>query len=208
MHASAHTSTPVRRTRLGRLGAAVLVATTLALAATTTGCSSDVVQVSTGPAAKDAAHLTVSDAWIKAAPSGMTGAFATLANDSGHVLRLESVTTDRAGMVELHETVSDGAGGMTMRPKEGGFTIAAGDEHELAPGGDHIMMMNLTGALTPGEEVPLVLHFSDGSTKTVTALVKDFTGADEKYAGSGASPSATPSGTGDMSGMESGSDGS
>lgn len=207
----------VRRTRFGRLGAAALVATvatTLTIAGTTAGCSSDLVTVSTGSHTKDADHVTVSDAWVKATPSGMTGAFATVVNDGDAAIRLESVTTDQARRVELHETVGDAAGAMTMRPKEGGFTIKAHGRHELAPGGDHIMLMDLTGALTPGEEVALVLHFADGSRRTVTALVKDFTGADEKYAGSGATPSAAPSsadgmdGMPGMSGTESGSDGS
>jgi copper(I)-binding protein len=121
-------------------------------------------------------------------------------NEGGAEARLESVTTGLAARVELHETVSDGSGGMTMRPKEGGFTIAAGKSHELAPGGDHIMLMELAKPAVAGEEVELVLHFADGSTETVTALVKDFTGADEKYTGSGTG------GMSDMSGM-SGMDG-
>lgn len=199
-----HVHTPVRRTRIARIGAAVLLTT---LAATTVGCSADDTTAGTSSASRAADHLTVADAWVKAG-SGMTGAFATLANHGSGTLRLASVTTDLAGKVELHETVSDGAGGMTMRPKEGGFTIAAGDEHELAPGGDHIMLMGLTRAVAPGEQVRLVLHLSDGSTKTVTALVKDFTGAEEKYDGSGSSPTGSPSPMDDMAGTGSGSDGS
>lgn len=201
-----HAHTPVRRTRIARLGAAVLLTTALTTA--TLGCSAeDTTTASAGSGTRAADRLTVSDAWVKAG-AGMTGAFATLANHGDTALRLESVTTDLAGKVELHETVSDGAGGMTMRPKDGGFTIEAGGEHELAPGGDHIMLMGLTRAVAPGEEVRLVLHLSDGSTTTVSALVKDFTGADEKYAGPGTSPSGSPSGSGDMAGMGAGSDGS
>jgi copper(I)-binding protein len=196
---------PVRRTRIARLGTAVLLTTTLTTA--TLGCSAqDEATLSSSAQGRAADHLTVSDAWVKAG-SGMTGAFATLSNDGDGTLRLESVTTDLAGKVELHETVSDGAGGMTMRPKAGGFTIQAGGEHALAPGGDHIMLMGLTRAVAPGEQVRLVLHLSDGSTKTVTALVKDFTGAEEKYEG-GTSPSGSATPMDDMTGMGSGSDGS
>jgi copper(I)-binding protein len=197
-----HLHVPVRRPQVRRLAAAILLTTTLT--ATTAGCSHDLITVSTG-SSTDAAHLTVSDAWVKAAPSGMTGAFATLANDSGDALRLISVTTDRAATVELHETVGDGVGGMTMRPRKGGFTIKAHAAHRLAPGGDHLMLMGLDRALAPGERVAFVLHLSDGSTKTVTALVKDFTGAQEKY--SGTSPSASPTGMAGMTGTEPGSDG-
>lgn len=196
------------RQRSTRLGAALVTAATLALAGTTAGCSADDQTTKTGTARSTSADkVTVSDAWVKAVPTGMTGAFAVLANDGDREVRLESVSTDRTGKVELHETVSDGSGGMTMRPKDGGFTIAAGDEHELAPGGDHIMLMGVTQALAPGEEIELVLHFADGSTRTVTALVKDFTGAEEKYDGDGATSEMDPEMESEMD-MESGSDGS
>jgi copper(I)-binding protein len=176
--------TPARPFRLRRLGAAV--ATTLALAGVASGCSQSGDTAATGAvAATQADHVTVSDAWVKSAPSGMTAVFGTLVNDGDAEARLESVTTALAAKVELHETVSDGAGGMTMRPKEGGFRIPAGTSHELAPGGDHLMLMGLTGPADAGAEVELVLHFADGSTRAATALVKDFTGADEKYAGNG-----------------------
>jgi copper(I)-binding protein len=196
-------STPARNPRLARIGAAVVVATTLVLAGTVSGCSSseDTTATTASAASTQADHVTVADAWVKSAPSGMTAAFGTLVNGGDTDVRLESVTTELAAKVELHETVSDGSGGMTMRPKDGGFTIAAGKSHELAPGGDHIMMMGLTDPAVAGEEVELVLHFADGSTRTMTALVKDFTGADEKYAGNGSGSMAG------MSGM-SGTDGS
>jgi copper(I)-binding protein len=180
-----------RRPRLGRLGAAVAAAATLVLAGTVAGCSESENEAATATS-RQADHVTVSDAWVKSAPSGMTAAFGVLANDGDAEVRLESVTTDLAARVELHETVGDGSGGMTMRPKEGGFIIAAGKSHELAPGGDHIMLMDLSKPAVAGEKVEMVLHFADGSTETMTALVKDFTGADEKYAGSG---------TGDTNGM-------
>lgn len=198
MHVHLPVRRPVRRPHTARAAAAALLSTALLGAS---ACSS-ADEAAVGAVGRDATHLTVSDAWVKAAPSGMTGAFATLANDGDSALRLASVTTDRAGTVELHETVTDGSGGTTMRPRKGGFTIASHGTHRLAPGGDHVMLMGLTGALAPGEQVELVLHLGDGSTRTVTALVKDFTGADEKYAGS----TATPSGMGDMPGMGSTSD--
>jgi copper(I)-binding protein len=190
-------STPARPFRLRRLGAAV--ASTLALAGVASGCSESGDTAATGAvAATQADHVTASDAWVKSAASGMTAVFGTLVNHGDAEARLESVTTDLAAKVELHETVGDGSGGVTMRPKEGGFTIAAGASHELAPGGDHLMLMGLTDPAVAGEEVRLVLHFADGSTRSMTALVKDFTGADEKYAGNG---------SGTMTGM-SGTDGS
>jgi copper(I)-binding protein len=183
-----------RHLRIARLGTAVAAAATLVLAGTVAGCSESENNAAT--TATQADHVTVPDAWVKAAPSGMTAAFGTLVNHGDRDIRLESVTTELAARVELHETVDDGSGSMMMRPKEGGFALAAGKSHALAPGGDHIMMMDLNRPAVAGAEVALVLHFADGSTRTVTALVKDFTGADEKYAGNGAGGMTGMSGTG------------
>ena len=189
------------RTSLRWAGTAIAVATTLTLVGTASGCGSDDDTTTSTTFRTDAAAGTVSDTWVKAARSGMTGAFGVLENDGSDDVRLESVSTDAAAMAELHETVDDGSGGTTMRPKEGGFTVDPGRSHELEPGGDHIMLMRLTRALTPGEKIALTLHFADGSTETVTALVKDFNGGEEKYAGDGSL-------TGGMSGATgSGSDG-
>ncbi len=83
--------------------------------------------------------------------------------------------------MELHETVENSDGSMAMQPKDGGFTVAAGADHELAPGGDHIMIMDLIKALEPGEVVTITLTLADGSTMDVDATVKKFSGAQEDY---------------------------
>lgn len=168
-----------------------LVAASAALLLALTGCGSDDGTASdsgdsttTTSAAADAADtsaLTMTDPWIKAVDSGMTAAFGTLVNAGDADVTVTSVTTDVSDMIELHETVEGDDGSMAMQPKEGGFTVPAGGEHELAPGGDHIMFMSVTRALEPGEVVPLTLELSDGSTVEVEATVKNFEGADEKY---------------------------
>ena len=68
-----------------------------------------------------------------------------------------------------------------MRPKEGGLAIAAGATHELAPGGAHLMLMDLKAPLQPGADVPVSLVFEDGSSLPVTAQVRDFAGGNENY---------------------------
>lgn len=150
---------------------AVLLTSAVALA----GCSPEPAQPRV-----TADAVTVADAWVKAADDGMTAAFGRLTNSGAHDARIVSATTAAAAMVELHEVVSDG-GAMTMRPKDGGFVIPAGGAIDLIPGGDHLMLMEITGALEPGSDVEIAATFEDGSTLPITAQVRDFPGADEHY---------------------------
>lgn len=136
-------------------------------------------------------EVTLTDAWIKAANSGMTAIFGTLTNTSDHEITITAAVTDISMMVELHEVVEKD-GQMVMQPKEGGFVIPAGGTHELAPGGDHIMIMDLNRALTPGDSITATLATSDGATIPVTAQVRSFDGGGETYAPSMDHASATP----------------
>jgi hypothetical protein len=46
----------------------------------------------------------------------------------------------------------------------------------LEPGGLHIMLFDLKAPLSPGDQVPITLTFSDGSSKAVTAEVRSVHG--------------------------------
>lgn len=133
--------------------------------------------------AKDSESLTIADAWVKAADEGMSAAFGTLENAGATDITIVSATTSASGMVELHETIENDAGEMVMQAKAGGFVIPAGGSYELAPGGNHIMLMDLTAALKAGDESTVTLTLSDGSTFDFTALAKDYSGANETYEG-------------------------
>ena len=164
-----------------------------------TGCSSsETTPASTAgssagatsaPAA--AAALTLTDGWVKAVDSGMTGMFGTLKNTGTTPVTVVGGSSDIAGMIETHEVVMvDGE--MKMQPKAGGFEIPAGGTHTLAPGKDHIMLMKLSKAVKAGDEVKVMLKLADGSTVEVTGLGKPFSAGNESY-----KPSASAS----MSGM-------
>lgn len=163
------------------LGAAVLLLGLSACGDSSDGSAGSDDPGSTASAAEEAASLTMTDPWVKSADSGMTAAFGTLVNNGDTDITVTAATSDITSMMELHETVQNDDGTMAMQPKEGGFVIPAGGEHELAPGGDHLMIMDLTRALEPGETVTIALEMSDGSTADVEATVKKFTGAEEKY---------------------------
>lgn len=162
----------------------IALALLAAAAATTAACSATPAPT---PAATEAAPsaemVTVTDAWVKTADEGMTAGFGTLTNEGVADATVVSVTTDAATMSELHETVEDESGAMVMRPIEGGFVLPAGEDFILQPGGNHLMMMDLTAPLHAGDEVPFTLTFADGSALTFTAVVKDYSGANENYVG-------------------------
>ncbi|MDR6174056.1 copper(I)-binding protein [Nocardioides zeae] len=179
--------TPTLRARTALVGGAA------ALALVLSACGSDSSDDATGsssadasagaPDAADAAALSVTDPWVKATDDDMTAMFGTIVNDTDADITVVGATSDVAGTVELHEVVAGDGGAMLMQPKEGGFTVPAGGTHALEAGGDHVMLMDLTGPLEAGQDVTVTLELADGSTQDVTAVVKPFTGADEEYAG-------------------------
>ena len=66
---------------------------------------------------------------------------------------------------------------MRMIPQPDGFAIPAGEGVELAPGGKHIMLIDLMHPLTAGDEIPLTLSFSPSSLLTLTVQVMEMGGA-------------------------------
>lgn len=183
--------TTTRVSAFARLGA-VAAAATLALA----GCASPAPAPATS-SAPAGESVSISDAWVKSADSGMSAAFGTLHNDSTADITIVSAETPASSMIELHETVANDAREMVMKQKDGGFVIPAGGEFPLEPGANHIMLMDLSAPLKAGEDTTFTLTFSDGSTYDFTAPVKDYSGANENYEGGDMdmdmSPTPTPS---------------
>lgn len=130
------------------------------------------------------ATLMVQDVWVRAADGAMTAAFGVLTNTGDEDRVLVGAATEVAGEVELHEVVQSG-GAAVMQERPEGFAVPAGGSHELAPGADHLMLMELTGPLEVGEQVRLVLTFDDGTEVAVDAVVKEAPAGDEKYHGDG-----------------------
>jgi periplasmic copper chaperone A len=136
-----------------------------------------------GSADTDAATsgaITVEDAWVRASDQMMTGAFATISNSGDTDLTIVSAETTASDLTELHEVVMQD-GEMVMRPKADGFLVPAGGEHVLEPGADHVMIMDMTEPIEPGEDVDITLAFDDGSTVTYTAQAREAEVGDETY---------------------------
>jgi copper(I)-binding protein len=146
---------------------------------------------SPGPSAQAAAPaVLVEDAWVRATvgakDTSMTAAFMSLTNPGNVDIKLTSATSPVAGTVQLHEMATKD-GKMVMQEKAGGVTVPATSHTHLSPGSDHVMLMGLEQPLKPGDEVPISLKFSDGTTHDLTVPVKAFTEEEEHY-----HPSQTP----------------
>ncbi len=152
-------------------GALVLAGAALA------GCSSD----SAVEADADAAcTVSVTDAWVRATDEEMTGAFGVLTNNSDVEMVVVSATSAFAGMMEIHEVIeSDGK--VVMQPLEGGIVLAGGASVVLAPGGTHLMLMDLPQPIEPGETVEITMTCADGGTAAYSGVAKPFEGGDEEY---------------------------
>jgi len=155
---------------------------TLAIAAAIalTGCATSAPQAELQTAGD---VVTIDNAWVKAADSGMTAAFGDLVNSGTQDVTVVSVTSPASTDLQLHETVKNDAGEMMMQQKDGGFVIPASGSLLLEPGASHIMMMNLVNPIKAGDSVTFTLTFSDGSTMEFTAPAKDYSGANENYKG-------------------------
>lgn len=123
-----------------------------------------------GPALAD---MMIMDPYARSAsPVAKSGAaFMVLHNMSDTDDRLIAASTNAAARVELHTHIENDDGVMQMREVEGGFAIAAGEKHMLARGGDHVMLMGLTGPLEQGAEIAVTLTFEQAGDVTVTIPV-------------------------------------
>jgi copper(I)-binding protein len=170
---------------------AILLAAAAFLVGPIAGCSKTETATGEKPSASTeksdaaASEVSISDQWVKAADTGMTGMFGILKNAGSKEAVVVSATSPAAGAVELHEVVGE-PGSATMRPKAGGLIIPAGGTHVLAPGGDHIMLMDLKQPLKAGSDVEVTLTLADGTTVPVSAQVRDYAGAAESYEPAGA----------------------
>jgi periplasmic copper chaperone A len=120
-----------------------------------------------------AGDLVISQAWSRATPGGAKtgGGYLTIENKGSAPDRLVSGSSDAAGKVEVHEmTMNNGV--MTMRPLEKGLTIEPGKSVKLAPGGLHLMLMDLKAPLKQGDKLPITLEFEKAGKVQVSLDVQ------------------------------------
>lgn len=115
-----------------------------------------------------------------------SAAYMEIANRGEHPIALVGVTTPVAMMAQIHQTtiVNDVA---SMAEVEGGIEIAPGETVSLRPGSFHIMLMELTQDLIPGDAIALNLTFEMRETDaesmaiTVAATITDLPPMDAPF---------------------------
>ena len=121
------------------------------------------------PGAGSAQNSTVrvTEPFARAAAAGRTAA--AYMNLQGGPDRLLGATSDVAGRVELHETMMEN-GIMSMRPVAG-VAVSPGAATRFAPGGLHIMLVDLKRPLKEGDTISLELNFERARKQTVIVPV-------------------------------------
>ena len=112
--------------------------------------------------------LVIDTPWARATPGGakIGGGYVKITNTGSEPDRLVGGTLTGAGEVEVHE-MSMQNDVMKMRRLADGLEIKPGATVELAPGGYHLMFMDLKGGLKAGQRVKGALVFQKAGTVEV-----------------------------------------
>ena len=124
--------------------------------------------------------LEIGHPWSKAMISGaqVAGGFMKITNHGKAPDRLVKVSSEVAGLIQIHEMKVEGDM-MTMKEVPGGIEIAPGATVELAPGALHIMFMKVKQPFKEGDKVKAVLTFEKAGDVEVEFAVGPAHGPDD-----------------------------
>ena len=135
----------------------------------------------------EAGDLTIEHPWARATIGGQRvgAAYVTLRNRGREPERLVAVRAGVARAAELHGTTTTAEGVARMRPVEA-VEIPAGGRVSLAPGGLHVMLVDLAAPLVEGASFPATLVFERAGEVGVEFAVENpraTTGGHEGHGG-------------------------
>jgi len=116
----------------------------------------------------DLGSMHISQPWARATPKGAAEGvgYMTITNKGATPDRVICLSSDASAQCQIHSmTMEDGV--MKMRPVEGGLEIKPGETVTLAPGGLHIMFVDLKHPLETGRTVEAKLKFDHAGTVDV-----------------------------------------
>ncbi len=108
----------------------------------------------------------VADAWAGTTPPNAHAAaiYLAISNETSKPAHVVSVTTERCGSTEIHESKLDDQQVMRMRPADANaLTIDSGDTLEMRPGALHVMCIGLIEPFEDGDTFGYSVAFEDGS---------------------------------------------
>jgi copper(I)-binding protein len=116
--------------------------------------------------------VTITAAWARATPPGVTtgAAYLTVTN-GGAADRLLGASSPAARQVLLHAEMQE-HGMQHMRPLES-VEVPAHGNVELAPGHMHLMLVDIAAPLKPDATIKVTLHFEKAGDLTIDVPVRD-----------------------------------
>jgi len=118
--------------------------------------------------------LTIQGAWARTASMGENGAaYFIIENGSKSDDTLLSVSSDIAEATEVHMSMVDSNGVMSMNMQEM-LEIPAKGKVEFKAGGLHVMFINLNRDLKVGDSFSLVLNCKNAGSMTIEIPVREY----------------------------------
>ena len=123
------------------------------------------------------AEIELAGAWVRALPPSQssTAAYLTVANTGSREVTVTGAQAAVAGRAEIHTTRE--VDGLMRMERLSQLEIAPGSTVSLAPGGTHLMLLELQRMPQAGETVPLCLELASGDSVCTDAEVRKSSGA-------------------------------
>ena len=116
-------------------------------------------------------ELRIRNVWARPAfRSSNSAVYLNMQNHGAHAERFLGATTEFAAAVEIHHVKMKGDL-MVMSPVLNGVEVPAEGHVEFAPGGYHLMLIDLQSELSEGDYFPLALQFEQSGQILVDVLV-------------------------------------
>jgi copper(I)-binding protein len=117
-------------------------------------------------------QVAVDNSWVRSAPPGanVLAAYMIIKNESKDTRVLTKVSSSMFNRIEIHKTEMH-EGMMKMIPQES-MSVPAGGSVTLEPGGFHLMLIGPKTVPKEGEEIDLLLQFSNGHSQRIKVPVK------------------------------------
>jgi copper(I)-binding protein len=106
--------------------------------------------------------LLLTDGWVRAMPPGssMTAAYGRFTNQGATTIEITSFRSDSYDAVTLHRTVNQN--GLSRMEQQTEWSQSSHTAMVLEPGGYHLMLMNPTREVRPGDSIGLTLISATG----------------------------------------------
>jgi copper(I)-binding protein len=119
-----------------------------------------------------AGELSLDDFWVRAMPpvAKSTAAYGRITNLGDTATVITGASAAFAGKAELHETRTEA--GMAKMVAVMPMRLAPGESRTLAPGGLHLMLMQLARVPSSGEVVTICLQLEGGDEACTDATVR------------------------------------